>query len=65
MFADTRAHSAPKAKREAGTKAARQAEIIGRIRAALEKERRINLHRFPITLAFDGENLVLTGDLEH
>ena len=64
MFADTRAHSAPRAKREVGINAARQAEIIGRIRAAWEKERRINLHRFPITVAFDGEDLVLTGDLE-
>ena len=65
MFADTRAHSAPRAKREAGIKAGREAKIIGRIRAAWEKEIRINLHRFPITLAFDGEDLVLTGDLEN
>ena len=38
--------------------------MIDRIRAALEKETRINLHRFPIKLEFAGEDLVLTGELE-
>ena len=37
---------------------------IERIRAALEKDSRINLHRHPITLAFAGDDLVLTGELE-
>jgi len=40
------------------------AAVIDRIRAALEKERRINLHRHPIKLAFAGDDLVLTGELE-
>jgi len=39
-------------------------KVIERIRAALEKETRINLHGYPIKLAFTGNDLVLTGELE-
>jgi osmotically-inducible protein OsmY len=39
--------------------------MIGCIRAAFERDTRINLHRFPISLSFDGEDLVLTGDVEN
>lgn len=38
--------------------------VLDRIRAAFEKEIRINLHRYPIKLAFAGDDLVLTGELE-
>ena len=39
-------------------------KIIERIRAALEKDTRVNLHRYPIKLAFAGDDLVLIGELE-
>lgn len=42
----------------------RRGKTIERIRAALEKDPRINLHRHPITVAFAGGDLVLTGELE-
>lgn len=38
---------------------------INRIRAALEKDTRINLHRYPIEVAFAGEDLLLSGELEN
>lgn len=38
--------------------------VIERIHAALEKEVRINLHRYPIRLEFSGDDLVLTGEAE-
>jgi len=38
-------------------------KTIEQIRAALEKDIRINLHRYPIKLAFAGYDLVLTGEL--
>lgn len=41
-----------------------QSKTIERIRAAWEKERRINLHRYPITVTFAGDDLVLAGELE-
>ncbi len=44
---------------------AKHGKTIERIRAALEKDARINLHREPITVAFAGDDLVLAGDLEH
>jgi len=50
--------------RQAGKVAAKQGKTIERIRAALEKDRRINLHRYPIAMAFDGDDLVLAGELE-
>jgi osmotically-inducible protein OsmY len=39
--------------------------LIARIRAALEKETRISLHGYPIKLAFAGNDLLLTGELEN
>jgi osmotically-inducible protein OsmY len=39
-------------------------KVIERIRAALEKENRVNLHRHPIKLEFTGDDLVLTGEME-
>ena len=65
MFAETRAQLSQRAKREPATKLIRQGEIISRIRAALAKDTRIKLHRFPITLKFDGEDLLLAGNVEH
>jgi osmotically-inducible protein OsmY len=43
--------------------ATRPAPLIARIRAALGNHPRINLHRFPIVVRLDGEDLVLTGEL--
>lgn len=39
--------------------------ILKGLRAALEHERKINLHRFPIDLRFMGEDLVLAGEVEN
>ena len=39
--------------------------VLERIRAALEKETRVNLHRYPIKLAFSDGDVVLTGELEN
>jgi osmotically-inducible protein OsmY len=39
--------------------------VADRIRAALEKEPRINLPRFPIKVEFSGSDIVLTGALEN
>ena len=39
--------------------------VLERIRAALEKETRVNLHRYPIKLAFSDGDAVLTGELEN
>ena len=57
--------SALRGKPAEGVKASAQAVLIGRIRAALEKDTRTNLQRFPIGLSFEGEDLVLTGQVEH
>ena len=48
-----------------GNREIKRGKIIERIRAALEKDTRINLHRHPIALAFAADDLVLTGELEH
>ena len=53
----------PPARREGAITATRQAPLIARIRAALENDTRINLHRFPIVVRLDGEDLVLTGEV--
>ena len=53
------------ARRQSAQPEADHRKVIERIRAALEKEIRINLHRHPIRLAFAGDDLVLTGDLEN
>lgn len=42
-----------------------RSKAIERIRAALEKETRIKLHRYSIRLAFAGDDLLLTGELEN
>ena len=40
-------------------------ERIGReIRAALEKDTRINLHRYPITVSLQSGDLILAGEVE-
>lgn len=44
---------------------ASRGNVIARIRAALEKETRINLHGYPIKLAFAGNDLLLSGELEN
>lgn len=38
--------------------------IIAKIRAALEKDTRINLHRYPITVTLQGGDFVLEGEVE-
>jgi osmotically-inducible protein OsmY len=40
-------------------------EIVKEIRATLEKDPRINLHRYPITVAIENGDLVLAGDVEN
>lgn len=50
--------------RQADKVAAKRGKTIERIRAALENDRRVNLHRYPIAVAFAGDDLVLTGELE-
>lgn len=49
--------------RQSGKPEIKRGKIIERIRAALERDSRINLHRYPIALAFAGDDLVLTGEL--
>jgi osmotically-inducible protein OsmY len=56
---DTESARGQSAKRQVGDGA-----VLDRIRAALETETRINLDRYPIQLAFDGGDVVLTGELE-
>lgn len=41
-----------------------ESEVIVRIRAKLEQEPRINLHRAPVRLAFDHGDLVIEGEVE-
>ena len=38
--------------------------MIKRVRAALEKDPRINLHRYPISVAAQNGDLILTGEVE-
>jgi osmotically-inducible protein OsmY len=65
MFSDARPGPLSRSDRRARAQGSRQAALINRIRAALEKDIRINLHRFPIALSFDGTDLVLAGNVEH
>lgn len=65
MFVNYFAHPVLSAKRELLTKGKTQAALIAKIRAALEKDTRVNLHRFPIALSFDGDDLVLAGAVQH
>jgi len=65
MFVNYFAQSVLSAKRKIRSEGKAQAALIARIRAALEKDTRVNLHRFPIALSFDGDDLVLAGKLEH
>jgi osmotically-inducible protein OsmY len=65
MPANISKESAPAARHKAGRKLSEQSEIISTIRAALEKDTRINLHRSPITVSFEGEDLVVAGEVEY
>jgi osmotically-inducible protein OsmY len=38
--------------------------IVKQVRAKLEHDPRINLHRYPVTIAMENDDLVLTGELE-
>lgn len=42
-----------------------QETVLKKIRAALERETRINLHRYPIRVSFAGDDLVLEGETEN
>ena len=65
MFPVAPTRSMSETEGRAGAQGGRQDALIKRIRAALEKDTRINLHRFPIALFFDGAELVLAGNAEH
>jgi len=65
MFSDSRTGPLSRSERQAKVQGSRQAALIERIGAALEKDIRINLHRFAIALSFDGADLVLAGNVEH
>lgn len=39
--------------------------VLRQVRAALERETRINLHRYPIRLSFSADDLVLEGEAEN
>ena len=39
--------------------------IVREVRATLEKDTRINLHRYPITIAMQNDDLVLAGEVEN
>jgi osmotically-inducible protein OsmY len=60
MYAEARSAS-----QQSGEPQVRRGKTIERIRAALERDTRIDLHRYPITLVFAGDDLVLSGELEH
>ncbi|HET9884713.1 MAG TPA: BON domain-containing protein, partial [Candidatus Binatia bacterium] len=45
-------------------KAMNKKAIIKQVRAVLEKDRRINLHRYPIAIAAQNGDLILTGEVE-
>lgn len=53
------------ARRLSGRPEARRGKTFDRIRAALETDRRINLPRYPITLGYADNDLLLTGGVEH
>ena len=42
----------------------RTTELTKRIRAALERDTRINLHRFPVRIAVQNDDVILAGELE-
>ncbi len=63
MLSESHSGMTPPARRANTITATRQAPLIARIRAALENDTRINLHHFPIVVRFDGEDLVLTGEV--
>jgi BON domain-containing protein len=65
MFREIIRFTALKAKPKSAVKAISQTALIGRIRAALEKNTSVNLHRSPIALSFEGEDLVIEGRVEH
>ncbi|MGZ9256939.1 MAG: BON domain-containing protein [Candidatus Binatia bacterium] len=53
------------ASQQSGKPAIKRGKTIDRLRAALEKTSRIDVHRYPITLAYADNDLVLSGELEH
>ena len=65
MLAGDRTRSAAMIERAVGRQQNQPAALLRRIRALLEKDTRIDLHRCPIALSFDGEDLVLAGEVEH
>lgn len=42
-----------------------RSELTNRLRAAFEHEPRLNLHRYPIDVAVEGNTLILEGDVEN
>lgn len=64
MPSTARSATVAKEKREAAATRVRSS-VLGRIRALLEQDTRIHLHRCPIALSFEGEDLVLAGEVEH
>lgn len=41
------------------------AELTKKIRAALERDTRINLHRFPVRIAMQNGDIILEGEMEN
>lgn len=62
MFHTTEARAAH---RQPAKAAIDHGATIKLLRAALEKDTRINLHRYPIDVTFAGDDLLLTGELEN
>jgi len=50
---------------KASEKTTDEARVLTRIRAALEKDTRINLHRYPIAIQWQNGDIVLAGDVEN
>jgi len=42
-----------------------QARVVRQVRAAFERERRINLHKYPVQIDFRDGILTLSGEVEH
>lgn len=42
-----------------------KAQVLKKVRAAFEREPRINLHRYPVRMDFDDEVLTLEGEVEN
>ena len=65
MSKATTSASAARQKRETSVRQFRTTALLRQIRALMEKDTRINLHRCPIMISFEGEDLVLAGEVEH